>query len=120
MHFVIKNIIENCFRDLIIAIHTLRLQYFFSKPEMNVENGCLFFCFIFFNFFAAISIDWKSSEIEISWSKSLWTEKISRSVIVLTHACTWFKFLFFQFIMDVKNLFHSDKWVKSIWNLTRI
>ena len=57
MHFII----EKCFRDLIIEIHPRRFQLFFSKPEMNVENGCLLFCFILINFFVTISIDWKLS-----------------------------------------------------------
>ena len=49
MHFITENFVEKCFRDLIIEIHPPRFQLFFSKPEMNVENGCLFFCFILFN-----------------------------------------------------------------------
>ena len=57
MHLIIENVIEKCFRDLIIEICPPRFQLFFSNHEMNVETGCLFFCFILFNFFVAISID---------------------------------------------------------------
>ena len=44
MHLVIEGVIEKLFRGLIIEIHPPRFQqFFFSKPEMNVENGCLIF-----------------------------------------------------------------------------
>ena len=57
MHLIIEEVVQKCLRDLIAEIHPPRFQHIFSKPEMNVENGCLFPCFILFNFFAAISID---------------------------------------------------------------
>ena len=54
---LLKALLENVFVIWSLKFITLVSNIFFSKPEMNAENNCLFLCFILFNFFAAISID---------------------------------------------------------------
>ena len=102
IYFVIENIVEKSVRDLIIEIHSFCFRHIFLNPGMNVENGCLFLCFI---------------QVEINGRKSL-----GRKNFPFRHrfsSCLHLieKFIF-QFIMDLPKPvpFHQMDEIHSQFN----
>ena len=86
MHIVIENIVKNCFRDLIIEFYFVLFPTIFSETRNERRKRLFIPLFHFIQFsFQLPSIE-SYRKLKLTCQKN-WTEKISRSVIILIYVC---------------------------------